>query len=131
MIGLRLKEIREDKKLSQGDIERISGLKRCYVSRVENGHTVPAVETLEKLARALGVPMYRLFYEGEELPAPPQRSLGQQKVWGNSGKPRRYLTQLALALQEMTPENRDLILAVAHRIVRRPRHRTIDAAAGL
>lgn len=81
MIGLRLKEIREDKKLSQGDIERISGLKRCYVSRVENGHTVPAVETLEKLARALDVPMYRLFYEGEELPAPPQRRLGEQKVW--------------------------------------------------
>jgi transcriptional regulator with XRE-family HTH domain len=123
MIGLRLKEIREDKKLSEGDIERISGLKRCYVSRVENGHTVPAVETLEKLARALGVPMYRLFYEGEELPAPPQQRLGEQKIWGNSGKPRRYLTQLAQALQEMSPENRDLILAVAHRVVRRPRHK--------
>ena len=84
---------------------------------------MPAVETLEKLARALDVPMYRLFYEGEELLAPPERRLGEQKVWGNSGKPRRYLTQLALALQEMTPENRELILAVAHRVVRRPRHR--------
>lgn len=74
MIGVRLREIREDKKLSQGDIERLSGLKRCYVSRVENGHTVPAVETLEKMARALGVPIYRLFYEAANLPRHRRRS---------------------------------------------------------
>jgi transcriptional regulator with XRE-family HTH domain len=41
----------------QGDIEKRTGLLRCYVSRVENGHTVPAIETLEKLARALEVPV--------------------------------------------------------------------------
>jgi transcriptional regulator with XRE-family HTH domain len=119
MLGLRLKEIREDNKLSQGDIERISGLKRCYVSRVENGHTVPAVETLEKLARALNVPMYRLFYDGEEPPAPTQGRLGEKNVWGNSGRPRRYLARLAQALQKMTPDNRELILTMAHRVTRR------------
>ena len=54
MIGVRLKKIREEKNLSQGDIERISGLKRCYVSRVENGHTVPAVETLEEVGTGAG-----------------------------------------------------------------------------
>ncbi len=67
VISDRLRAIREQKDLSQGDIEQRTGLKRCYVSRVENGHTVPSIETLEKLARALEVPMYQLFY-GEEQP---------------------------------------------------------------
>ncbi len=61
LIGDRLRAIREAKKLFQGDIEERSGLKRSYVSRVENGHTIPSVETLEKLARALEVPLYQLF----------------------------------------------------------------------
>jgi transcriptional regulator with XRE-family HTH domain len=56
VIGNRLKELRESN-LSQGDIEKRTGLLRCYISRVENGHTVPAVETLEKMARALEVPV--------------------------------------------------------------------------
>ena len=46
LIGSRLKELRESKSLSQGDIEKRTGLLRCYISRVENGHTVPAIETL-------------------------------------------------------------------------------------
>ena len=58
LIGDRLRAIREAKKLSQGDIERRSGLLRPYLSRIEN-HTVPSVETLEKLARALEVPLYQ------------------------------------------------------------------------
>jgi transcriptional regulator with XRE-family HTH domain len=53
VIGDRLRELREAKELSQGDIEHRTGLLRCYISRVENGHTVPAIETLEKLARRL------------------------------------------------------------------------------
>ena len=53
VIGNRLKELRESKQLSQGDIEKRTGLLRCYISRVENGHTVPSIETLEKMARAL------------------------------------------------------------------------------
>ena len=57
IIGERLRVMGEEKRLSQGDIERKTGLLRCYVSRVENGHTVPAVETLEKFARPLEVPM--------------------------------------------------------------------------
>jgi len=68
IIGDRLRALREEKKLSQGDIEKRTGLLRCYISRVENGHTVPAIETLEKLARALEVPLYQLFYDGEEQP---------------------------------------------------------------
>src|SRR6058998_839009 len=68
VIGNRLKELRESKQLSQGDIEKRSGLLRCYISRVENGHTVPAVETLEKMARALDLPLYQLMYDGDKPP---------------------------------------------------------------
>ncbi len=58
LIGQRLREIRDAKNLSQDDIENATGLVRPYSSRVENGHTVPSVETLEKWARALGMPLY-------------------------------------------------------------------------
>ena len=68
MLGERLKMIRKEKRLSQADMEERTGLLRCYVSRVENGHTVPSVETLEKIARALEVPLYQLFYEGDQPP---------------------------------------------------------------
>ena len=70
LIGERLKALRELKNMSQGDVEKRTGLLRVYVSRVENGHTVPAIETLEKFARALEIPIYQLFYDGENPPAP-------------------------------------------------------------
>jgi len=84
IIGDRLREMREAKKLSQGDVEKRTGLLRCYISSVENGHTVPAVETLEKLARAFEVPIYQLFYEGEEPPKLPnllKRSSSEENAW--------------------------------------------------
>ena len=96
IIGDRLRELREEKKLSQGEIEKRTGLVRCYISRVENGHTVPAVETLEKFARALEVPMYQLFYDGEEPPKLPnllKRKSADDIVWGSSGKDARMLAK--------------------------------------
>ena len=74
VIGRRLRNLREEKNLSQGDIEKRTGLLRCYISRVENGHTVPSLETLERLAAALEVPLYQLFYEGDEPPPLPNLS---------------------------------------------------------
>jgi transcriptional regulator with XRE-family HTH domain len=66
MIGERLRTIRESKNLSQGHIEQRTGMLRCYTSRVEDGHTVPSIETLAKYAQALEIPLYQLFYDGEE-----------------------------------------------------------------
>src|SRR5215831_3738400 len=77
VIGRRLRQLREEKTLSQGDIEKRTGLLRCYISRVENGHTVPSLETLERLASALEIPLYQLFYEGEDPPALPNLSRRQ------------------------------------------------------
>src|SRR5260370_18985462 len=97
IMGDRLRELREAKNLSQGGIEKRTGLLRCYISRVENGHTVPAIETLEKLARAMEVPMYQLFYEGKEPPEVPEivsRRSVNDTAWGSSGKDARYLSKL-------------------------------------
>jgi transcriptional regulator with XRE-family HTH domain len=97
LIGDRLRELREHKELSQGDIEKRTSLLRCYISRVENGHTVPAIETLEKIARALEVPMYQLFYDGEEppkLPNLPLRKTAAEIAWGSKKKDARWLAKL-------------------------------------
>ncbi len=91
IIGERIRLLRETKKLSQGDIEKRTGLLRCYISRVENGHTVPAIETLEKLARAMEVPLYQLFYDGEEPPELPnlrKRKSADDIAWGAQEKKR-------------------------------------------
>jgi transcriptional regulator with XRE-family HTH domain len=96
VIGERLRALREEKKLSQGDVEHRTGLLRCYISRVENGHTIPAIETLETFARALEVPMYQLFYDGEEppqLPNLPKRKSVEDIAWGSTGKDARWLFQ--------------------------------------
>ena len=64
--------IGQRKNRSQDDIERATQLVRPYISRVENGHTVTGIETLEKWAQALGMPLYQVLYEGEEPPKPPK-----------------------------------------------------------
>jgi len=120
VIGDRLRQLREGKKLSQGDIEKRTGLLRCYISRVENGHSVPAIETLEKLARALEVPLYQLFYEGEEPPKLPnllKRKTSDDIAWGNSGKPAMYLHKLRRSLGKAKDADRKLILAMAQKMV--------------
>ena len=71
-IGKRLRELRAAKEFSQGDIEHRTGLLRVYVSRVENGHTLPKLGTLEKWAKALDLELYQLFYLGEGKPKAPK-----------------------------------------------------------
>ena len=61
----RLRTLREAKGMSQGDVERKTGLLRSYISRVEGGYTAPSVATLEKFASALGIKTYQIFYEGK------------------------------------------------------------------
>ncbi len=122
VIGDRLREMREGKKLSQGDIEKRTGLLRCYISRVENGHTVPAIETLEKLARALECPLYQLFYEGEEPPQLPNLLKGKSSddvAWGSNGKDARYLNKLRRLLGKSKEGDRKLLLHMAQKMANR------------
>ena len=127
MIAQRLRAIREGKNLSQKDVEQRSGLLRVYVSRVENGHTVPNLETLEKLARALEVPLYHLFYEGEEPPvlkAAAKRRTSKDALWGASGRDAQRLSMFCRYLSLMDERGRNLLLFVAHRIATRKHSRS-------
>ena len=123
MIGERLRALREGKNLSQGDIEKRSGLLRCYISRVENGHTVPSVETLEKLARALELPLYQIFYEGD---IPPEASdiapaaMVNERAWGSSGRDARLLAKFRRILSHTDDPNKRLLLSIAQRMARTP-----------
>jgi transcriptional regulator with XRE-family HTH domain len=122
IIGDRLRVLREDKKLSQGDIEKRTGLLRCYISRVENGHTVPAIETLEKMARALEIPIYQLFYDGDEPPALPnllKRKSSDENAWGSSGKDARFLSKLRRSLGKTNEADRKIILFMAQKMALR------------
>jgi transcriptional regulator with XRE-family HTH domain len=119
VISDRLRQLREAKELSQGDIEKRTGLLRCYISRVENGHTVPAIETLEKLARALEVPLYQLFYDGEEPPMLPnllKRKSADDIVWGSRGKNSIYFHKLVKCLSKATDEDRKLLMAMTQKV---------------
>jgi transcriptional regulator with XRE-family HTH domain len=123
LIGQRLRELRESKNLSQGDLEKRTGLLRCYTSRVENGHTVPTIETLEKYARALEIPLYRLFYEGKEPPKKPglPSADAAKPMWGTKGYERDELRKFAKALSLMDERQRELLLALATRMAGRGR----------
>jgi transcriptional regulator with XRE-family HTH domain len=122
IIADRLRAIREEKDLSQGEVERRTGLLRCYISRVENGHTVPALETLEKMARAYEIPLYQLFYDGESpvsLPPEIMRRVDKSEGWGTSGKESRYLGKLRKLLGKMEREDRQLFLHFVQQVAGR------------
>ena len=122
-IGTKLRGLREMKGLSQGDMEKRTGLLRCYISRIENGHTVPSLETLERFAAALEIPFYKLFYTGEE--GVPASDLLQQKNKnlselvedpGQDGEDARFLMQLTRALPQLADPDREVLLTLARKL---------------
>lgn len=120
VIGRKLRELRESKKLSQGDIEKRTGLLRCYTSRVENGHTVPSVETLEKYASALEIPLYKLFYDDSEpLQKPIKAATKANPERGSRGKGDRELRRIAKSLSRMDDQDRRLLIDMASRFAAR------------
>ncbi len=120
IIGDRLRVLREETKLSQGDIEERTGLLRCYVSRVENGHTVPAVETLEKFARALEVPLYHLMYDGEAPPPLKARAgrKAQRDEFGTSGRDARVLDKFRKYLAKVSDRDRQMLLQILQKMAK-------------
>ncbi|MBI4164756.1 MAG: helix-turn-helix transcriptional regulator [Acidobacteria bacterium] len=124
IIGTRLRTLREDRKLSQGDIEKRTGLLRCYISRVENGHTVPSIETLEKLAPALGLPLYQLLYEGSQPPPLPdlrKRSNSKDhKRSKEAAKEARFIEKVRRLLSRVkNHRDRELVLHMAQKLASR------------
>ncbi len=122
LIGQRLREIREAKGLSQVEISRATGLVQPYVSRVEGGHTVPTIETLEKWARALKMPLYGLFYDGEGPPQPLKLpSENEQQLWGDAEQESQELDELRQSLAKMKERDRRILLSLAVRMASRSR----------
>jgi transcriptional regulator with XRE-family HTH domain len=109
-IGRIIKQLREQKGMSQGDIERSTGMLRAYISRVEHGHTVPSLESLERFAAALGIPLYQLFcYKPSE----------QEAVAPVSEKEReaeKFLLLLKGCVRDMEQGSRELLLNLARRL---------------
>jgi transcriptional regulator with XRE-family HTH domain len=118
VIGDKLKVLRERKSLSQGDIEKRTGLLRCYISRVENGHTVPSIDTLEKMARALEVPMYRLFTDEDHVRKPniPAEAIRSLAVRSKQDVEMRALAKL---LSRMKEKDRGLLFHMASKMAKR------------
>ncbi len=95
---------------------------RVYISRVENGHTLPSIETLEKLARALEVPLYQLFYERKKrplLPHLPKRKLMANITWGTTRKEIHFWEKLRGQLARMSESDRRLLLHMAQKMAMR------------
>ena len=125
LIGNRLRQLRESKNWSQGDIERRTGLLRCYISRLENGHTVPNIETLDKLAAAFDVPLWKIFYEGDQPARPVLPGLDLDRPEIESVKDRKFYLKLSRLLGRMTEKDRHLLFFAAQRISSRQRLRSI------
>ena len=103
-IGVTIREFRLQRSMSQGDIEKRTGLLRCYLSRVENGHTIPSLETLTKIAGALDLPLAHFF---ADTTAP--REVPAQKV---SDDELRFLTQIRRYSSALNDSDKKLLIAM-------------------
>src|SRR5215469_1337534 len=118
-IGTRIRQLRLRLGISQGTIEQRTGLLRCYVSRVENGHTVPSLETLERFASALDIPLYLLFYEGDEpRPFSSAGTFLEASEHANEevASQDRFLRQLGRFFSRMADPDRSILLGLAKKL---------------
>lgn len=111
-IGDVIRSYRADRGLSQGDIERRTGLLRCYLSRVENGHTVPSLETLAKIAEALEITLAD-FFPGSETPS----ERDAQKMLGElSEEEVRFLAEIKKYSTTLNEGDKRLVLAMIRKM---------------
>ena len=103
-IGTTIRGYRLQKGMSQGDIEKKTGLLRCYLSRVENGHTVPSLETLQKIARALDLQLAEFFAEETVAKEMSGLNLREDEI--------RFLTQVQRYSSNLSDSDRRLLLAM-------------------
>ena len=106
-IGITIRDYRLQKGMSQGDIEKRTGLLRCYLSRVENGHTVPSLETLQKIAGALDLPLSQFFAEEPVHRDVAAIALSEDEI--------RFLTQVQRYSAHLSDSDRKLLLAMVRK----------------
>ena len=122
VIGLRLRQLRKEKNLTQRDIEESTGLTRCYVSRVEHGSTVPSLETLHRFAAGLDVPLYRIFHASESASGAIPVLPSLEELAGESGplaSEARLLLEMKDLIGRMDESARVLLLDLARRLAGR------------
>lgn len=108
-IGETIRNFRLQKGMSQGDIEKRTGLLRCYLSRVENGHTIPSLDTLAKIASAMEVPLAQFFADGSgDTGARNLPQLSEDEV--------RFLTQIRRYSANLNDSDRKLVLAMVKKM---------------
>jgi transcriptional regulator with XRE-family HTH domain len=106
-IGTTIRDFRLQKGMSQGDIEKRTGLLRCYLSRVENGHTVPSLETLQKIAGALDLQLSQFFAEDPVSREVSSLHLSEEEI--------RFLTQVQRYSANLSDSDRRLLLAMVRK----------------
>ena len=108
-IGETIRNFRLQKGMSQGDIEKRTGLLRCYLSRVENGHTIPSLDTLAKIATAMEVPLAQFFHEGTG-------DNGSRAVPHLAEEEVRFLTQIRRYSASLNDSDRKLVIAMVKKM---------------
>lgn len=107
-IGETIRNFRLQKGMSQGDIEKRTGLLRCYLSRVENGHTIPSLDTLAKIATALELPLSRFFADSPDEAGKALPALSDDEI--------RFLSQIRRYASGLSESDRKLVLAMAKKM---------------
>lgn len=108
-IGETIRSFRLQKGMSQGDIEKRTGLLRCYLSRVENGHTIPSLDTLAKIASAMDIALAQFFAESvSDNGAKNLPQLSEEEV--------RFLTQIRRYSSSLNESDRKLVLAMVKKM---------------
>lgn len=102
-VGSVIKSVRQKRGLSQGDLEKRTGLMRCYISRVENGHTVPSIETLSRIARALDTQLADLFVTVEA-------------VLDGDPSEQQFLEEMRRYLPELSPHEREQVMDMVRKL---------------
>src|SRR5579884_4036913 len=108
-IGETIRNYRLQKGMSQGDIEKRTGLLRCYLSRVENGHTIPSLDTLAKIASAMDVPLAQFFAGGEE-------DNGKKDLPQLTEDQVRFLNQIRRYSSNLNDSDRKLVLQMVKKM---------------
>jgi transcriptional regulator with XRE-family HTH domain len=110
-IGETIRNFRLNKGMSQGDIEKRTGLLRCYLSRVENGHTIPSLDTLAKIASAMELPLAQFFADSAHDNGNPRKPVPQL-----SDDEVRFLSQIRRYSSNLNDSDRKLVLAMVKKM---------------
>jgi transcriptional regulator with XRE-family HTH domain len=130
-IGARIRDLRKEKGLSQGEVERRTGMLRCYICRIETGHNLPSLETIERFASALDVPLYRFFQDSAHEPeSTVEPSLSSSLPDAGSDTEAYFLRKLSSAWIQLGDFERRFLISMARQLATRTKETPVVRRAG-